>query len=53
MGIVKTVSEALPATGVTSANLKLKQLFELGTSSYELFERVAVVDQSLKVKRER
>jgi len=51
MGIVKTVSEALPATGVTSANLKLKQLFELGTSSYELFERVAVVDQSLKVKK--
>jgi hypothetical protein len=51
MGIVKTVSEALPSTGVTSANLKLKQLFELGTSSYELFERVAVVDQSLKVKK--
>jgi hypothetical protein len=51
VGVVKTVSEALPATGVTSANLKLKQLFELGTSSYELFERVAVVDQSLKVKK--
>ena len=46
MGVVKTVSEALPATGVTSANLKLKQLFELGTSSYELFERVAVLQQS-------
>jgi len=51
MGVVKTVSEALPATGVTSANLRLKQLFEMGTSSYELFERVAVVDQSLKVKK--
>jgi len=50
MGIVKTVSETLPATGV-SANLKLNQLFELGTSSYELYERVAVVDQSLKVKK--
>ena len=46
MGVVKTVSEALPATGATSANLKLKQLFELGTSSYELFERVAVLQQS-------
>src|SRR5262245_31748791 len=51
MGVVKTVSEALPATGVTGANLKLKQLFELGTSSYELFERIAVTDQSLKVKK--
>jgi len=51
MGVVKTVSETLPATGVTNANLRLKQLFEMGTSSYELFERVAVVDQSLKVKK--
>jgi hypothetical protein len=50
IGIVKTVSESLPPTGV-SANLKLKQLFELGTSSYELYERVAVVDQSLKIKK--
>lgn len=46
MAVVKTVSEALPATGATSANLKLKQLFELGTSSYELFERIAVLQQS-------
>jgi hypothetical protein len=46
MGVVKTVSEAMPSTGVTSANLKLKQLFELGTSSYELFERVAVLQQT-------
>jgi hypothetical protein len=51
MGVVKTVSEALPATGTTSANLKLKQLFELGTSSYELFERVAVLQQSSGTNR--
>ena len=49
MGIVKTVSEAMPSTGV-AANLKLKQLFELGSSSYEAYERIAVVDQSLKMK---
>ena len=51
MGVVKTVSEALPASGVSGANLRLKQLFELGTSSYELYERVAVTDQSLKIKK--
>jgi len=51
MGVVKTVSEALPATGVTSANLKLKQLFELGTSSYELFERVAVLQQTSRTNK--
>jgi hypothetical protein len=50
IGIAKTVSEALPAAGVTGANLKLKQLFALGASSYELYERVAVADQSLKMK---
>ncbi|HEY1870541.1 MAG TPA: hypothetical protein VGG71_05745, partial [Chitinophagaceae bacterium] len=33
MGVVKTVSEVLPAAA--TANIKLKQLFELGTSSYE------------------
>ena len=49
IGIVKTVSEAMPSTGA-AANLKLKQLFELGTSSYEAYERIAVVDQSLKMK---
>ena len=46
MGVVKTVSEALPETGTASANIKLKRLFELGTSSYELFERVAVLQHS-------
>ena len=51
MGVVETVSEALPATGVTSANLKLKQLFELGTSSYELFERVAVLQQTSRTNK--
>jgi hypothetical protein len=43
MGVVKTVSAAIPETGLPGTNNKLKQLFELGTSSYELFERIAVL----------
>lgn len=43
MGIVKTVSMALPETGAAN---QMKQLFEMGTSSYEAFERVAVLQQS-------
>jgi hypothetical protein len=46
MGIVKTVSTAMPEYGTASACSKLKEMFELGTNSYELFERVAVLPQS-------
>jgi hypothetical protein len=42
MGIVKTVSMALPESGATS---QMKQLFEMGTSSYEAYERIAVLQQ--------
>jgi len=45
VGVVKTVSAALPETGVNSANYKLKQLFELGTNSYDAYERIAVLQQ--------
>ena len=48
IGIVKTISTSLPETGATS---KLKQLFEAGTSSYELFERVAVLQQTSEFKK--
>ncbi len=51
MGVVKTVSTAIPETGLTGANNKLKQLFELGTNSYELFERVAVLQQPSEIRR--
>ena len=50
MGVVKTVSASMPETGVTTANYKLKQLFEMGTSSYELFERVAVLTQPSEIR---
>ena len=48
MGVVKTVSTSMPETGATS---KLKQLFETGASSYELFERVAVLQQTSELKK--
>lgn len=48
MGIVKTVSMALPETGATS---QMKQLFEMGTSSYEAYERVAVLQQESHITR--
>jgi hypothetical protein len=42
MGIVKTVSMALPESGAAG---QMKQLFETGTSSYETYERIAVLQQ--------
>ena len=51
MGVVKTVSTAFPERGLSGANNKLKQLFELGTSSYELFERIAVLQQPSEIRR--
>lgn len=48
MGIVKTVSMALPETGATN---QMKQLFEMGTNSYEAFERLAVLQESSHITR--
>ena len=48
MGIVKTVSMALPETGATG---QMKQLFETGTSSYEAYERIAVLQQQSHITR--
>ena len=42
MGVVKTVAMALPESGATG---QMKQLFETGTSSYEAYERIAVLQQ--------
>jgi len=48
MGIVKTVSMALPETGATG---QMKHLFETGTSSYETYERVAVLRESSHITK--
>lgn len=51
MGVVKTVATMLPATGLTTAHNDLQKLFELGTSSYEIYERVAVLRQPSEIRR--
>ncbi len=46
MGVVKTLSIAFP-----SGNNNLQKLFEMGTGSYETFERIAVLRQPSKIHR--
>jgi len=48
MGIVKTVSMALPETGATG---QMKHLFETGANSYEAYERVAVLRESSHITK--
>ena len=49
MGIVKTVSDNLP--GVTNGHNNMRRLFEIGTSSYEAFEKIAVLREASQIKR--
>ncbi|MFM9908401.1 MAG: hypothetical protein ACKVOW_03595 [Chitinophagaceae bacterium] len=46
VGLVKTISASLP-----SGNNDLNKLFEIGTSSYEAFERMAVLHETSKISR--
>jgi len=46
MGVVKTISAAIP-----SGNNNLTKLFEMGTGSYEAFERIAVLRQPSEIRR--
>ena len=46
MGVVKTLSVAFP-----SGNNNLTKLFEIGTGSYEAFERIAVLRQPSEIRR--
>jgi hypothetical protein len=48
IGLIKTVSNQ---TGLLNANSSIKNLFELGTSSYENFERLAVLREPSKVTK--
>jgi hypothetical protein len=50
MGIVKTVSYNLP-TGVTNGHNDVKRLFDIGASSYEAFEKIAVLRDASQIKR--
>jgi len=50
MGMIKKVSASMPDAKIYSANNTLKQLFETGSSSYEAFERIAVLRESSQIK---
>jgi hypothetical protein len=48
VGLIKTVSYQ---SGLLNANSDLKKLFEIGTSSYENFERLAVLREPSKITK--
>ena len=48
LGLIKTISYQ---SGIINANNDIKRLFEVGTSSYENFERLAVLRGSSKIIR--
>lgn len=48
MGVIKTVSST---TGILRANSDMQKLFEIGTSSYESFERLAVLNERSQIKK--
>ncbi len=50
MGVVKTVSNNLPA-GVMGGHNDIRRMFEIGSSSYEAFEKIAVLREASKIKR--
>ncbi len=51
MGVVKTIAASLPETGLNPTFTSMRELFELGNSSYEAYESIAVLRQpSIKNK---
>jgi hypothetical protein len=50
MGVVKTVSNHLPSDLLRSHN-DVYRLFEMGTASYEAYEKIAVLREPSKIKR--
>lgn len=45
MGLVKTVATMIPESGLGNSYNQVRNLFELGSSSYEAYERIAVLRQ--------
>ena len=50
MGVVKTVSNHLPSDFI-NGHSDVKRLFDLGASSYEAYERIAVLNEPSRLKR--
>jgi hypothetical protein len=48
VGIIKTVSYS---SGILNVNNDMKRLFEIGTSSYESYERLAVLKEPSQIRR--
>jgi len=48
LGAIKTVS----SSGIFNANSGMQRLFEMGTSSYEAYERLAVLKEPSQIKRQ-
>ena len=48
IGMIKTVSQS---SGIMNTNSDMKRLFETGVSSYESFERMAVLREPSQIKR--
>jgi len=51
MGVVKTVARNMPSTGLKTMNGDLFKLFEIGSNSYEAYERIAVLQRPSKISR--
>ena len=49
VGLIKNVSSA---TGILNVNKDMQNLFNIGSSSYEAYERIAVLREPSKVKRQ-
>jgi hypothetical protein len=50
MGMVKTVSYNLPS-GIGNGHNEVRRLFEIGSSSYEVFENMAVLREASQLRR--
>ncbi len=50
-GVLGAIKEISYASGILNANKDIQRLFEMGTSSYESFERLAVLQQPSQIKR--
>lgn len=50
VGVMKTIAASLPETGISPALSSMKNLFELGNSSYEAYEQIAVLRQPSTIR---
>jgi uncharacterized protein YceK len=51
VGVMKTIAASLPETGISPALSSMKDLFELGNSSYEAYEQIAVLRQPSTIRK--